>query len=342
YGFNPLVFLGEYLRKNNPAAIQARKEQHRADLEYLRHRAVKCLLREAAVVELRELVAQRQSGIVHGPIVGDVSDCGGIIWARTFRPGQLTIELSRHEDFRTICRQEVTKVDQNMECSAIVEFDDLAPSTTWYHRGYLHNPRKGFDGPEAGFCVKGKFLTLPEGIEDSGGTFRLVAFSLHGLGLSGAGKEHRSAIEGACSAIFSAQPGCCLALGEPSAPQGVPASSSMRRSCSGSFSDLQRIAARIPTLSRLLQGNGFLTACGLIPKTLGKRHKGKHHQKNTKTPKQGSSSRLESGAVSTNPGGGPRKTAKPKRNGIDEEGGNLTGGSGDDNNALLPPSWPIR
>ncbi|CAM9591313.1 unnamed protein product, partial [Hapterophycus canaliculatus] len=155
YGFNPLVFLGEYLRKNNPAAMQAHKEQRRADLEYLRHRVAKCRRREEAVVELRELVALRQSGIVHGPIVGEASDCGGIVWARTFRPGQLMIELSRHEDFRTICRQAVTKVDQSMDCSAIVEFDDLASSTTWYHRGYLHNPRKGFDGPGAGSCVKG-------------------------------------------------------------------------------------------------------------------------------------------------------------------------------------------
>ncbi len=69
--------------------------------------------------------------------------------------GQCTIELSRYEDFRTICRQGVVKADQSTECSAIVEFDDLDPSTTWYHRAYLHNPRKGFDGPVAGFFVKG-------------------------------------------------------------------------------------------------------------------------------------------------------------------------------------------
>lgn len=71
------------------------------------------------------------------------------------RAGQLTIELSRHEDFHSICRQGIVKVDQSTECSAIVEFDDLDSSTTWYHRAYLHNPRKGFDGPAAGFCVKG-------------------------------------------------------------------------------------------------------------------------------------------------------------------------------------------
>ena len=47
------------------------------------------------------------------------------------------------------------KVDQSTECSAIVEFDDLDSSTTWYHRTYLHNSRKGFDGAAAGFCVKG-------------------------------------------------------------------------------------------------------------------------------------------------------------------------------------------
>lgn len=69
--------------------------------------------------------------------------------------GQLTIELSRYEDFHTICRQGVTKVEQSTECSAVVEFEDLDSSTTWYYRAYLHNPRRGFDGPVAGFCVKG-------------------------------------------------------------------------------------------------------------------------------------------------------------------------------------------
>ena len=89
YGFNSLVFLGEYLRRNNPVAIRARNEQHDANLEYLQQRAARCLGREAVFVELNELVVQRRSGIVHGPIVGEVSDCGGIMWARAFRPGML-------------------------------------------------------------------------------------------------------------------------------------------------------------------------------------------------------------------------------------------------------------
>lgn len=93
YGFNPLVFLGEYLRKNNPAAILAREAKRKADAEYLRLRAAKCLGREAASVELRELVVHRQSGITNGPIVGELSDCGGVVWARTFRPGELLVLL---------------------------------------------------------------------------------------------------------------------------------------------------------------------------------------------------------------------------------------------------------
>lgn len=40
----------------------------------------------------------------------------------------------------------------------------------------------------------------------------------------------------------------------------------MMRFYPGSFSDLQETAARIPVLSRLLQGNGILTASGLISK----------------------------------------------------------------------------
>ncbi len=33
--------------------------------------------------------------------------------------------------------------------------------------------------------------------------------------------DHRPSIEVACSAVSAAKPGCCLALGGPSAPQGV-------------------------------------------------------------------------------------------------------------------------
>lgn len=69
--------------------------------------------------------------------------------------GQLTVELSRHEDFRNICRQEVAKVDESTGCSAVVEFDDLDPNAVWYHRTYLHNPREGFDDPSATFSAKG-------------------------------------------------------------------------------------------------------------------------------------------------------------------------------------------
>lgn len=47
----------------------------------------------------------------------------------------------------------------------------------------------------------------------------------------------------------------------------------MVRFSPGSFSDLQETTARIPALSRLLQGNGILTASGLILKTTVKRQR---------------------------------------------------------------------
>eukprot|EP00903_Cladosiphon_okamuranus_P005498 g5479.t1 len=341
YGFNPLVFLGEYLLKNNPAAVRAREEQRRADHEYLRHRADRCLAREEAVVELRDLVAHRQSGITHGPIVGEVSDCGGIVWARAFRSGQCTIELSRHEDFHSICRQGVVKVDQGTECSAIVEFDDLDPNTIWYHRSYLHNPRKGFDGPAAGFCVKGKFSTLPERDEDSCGTFRLAVFSLHGLGLRSATAKYRSAIEKACSAVSAAKPGCCLILGGPSRPQGLATGNGMMRFYPGSFNDLHETAARIPVLSRLLQGNGILTASGLISKTV-KRQKtpqGKHHHRSAKPSKHGNSSTRADGTATA---GGAKKSPKVKRSSTRAEGESLAGGGEEKSSSPPPPDWPLR
>lgn len=87
YGFNPLVFLGEYLQRQSPPTILARKNQHDADLAYLRRRVIKCLDRETILRELGELVVHRRAGIMHGPIVGDLSDRGGVLWARVYRSG---------------------------------------------------------------------------------------------------------------------------------------------------------------------------------------------------------------------------------------------------------------
>lgn len=98
YGFNPLLFLGTYLRRNSPVAIKAKEEKMAADLSYVRHRVAKCLQRETVAVELLELVKTRRSGVVHGPVAGEVTDCGAVIWAKVFRPGRIwnTVEQLLH------------------------------------------------------------------------------------------------------------------------------------------------------------------------------------------------------------------------------------------------------
>lgn len=87
YGFNPLIFLGEFLRRNSPGAIRARNAKRDAIQGYLQQRAAKCLEREDDLLELRKLVSLRRSGIVHGPVAGDITDTGAVVWAKVFRPG---------------------------------------------------------------------------------------------------------------------------------------------------------------------------------------------------------------------------------------------------------------
>lgn len=81
----------------------------------------------------------------------------------------------------------------------------------------------------------GKFSTLPERDEDNCSTFRLAAFSLHGLGLRSTAAKHRPAIEKACSAISAAKPGCCLVLGGPSRPKGVFGNDEPALQCANTF-----------------------------------------------------------------------------------------------------------
>lgn len=64
--------------------------------------------------------------------------------------------LSRWEDFRSIHGRKSSKVDPSSDHTAVIEFDDLDPDTTWHHRTYMYDPGKGFDGPDAGFYIKGE------------------------------------------------------------------------------------------------------------------------------------------------------------------------------------------
>lgn len=64
--------------------------------------------------------------------------------------------LSQWEDFRSIYARKSSKVDPSSDHTAVIEFDDLDPSATWHHRTYLYDPGNGFDGPDAGFYIKGE------------------------------------------------------------------------------------------------------------------------------------------------------------------------------------------
>lgn len=103
FGFNPLVFLGDYLRQNNPVAICARAKKRDLDQVFLQQQAARFLKKEVEMLQLRELVNLRRSGIVHGPIAGEITDTGARVWVEIFTSGSGIRERSRRNVFPIYC-----------------------------------------------------------------------------------------------------------------------------------------------------------------------------------------------------------------------------------------------
>lgn len=103
FGFNPLVFLGDYLRQNNPVAICAREQKRDLVQVFLQQQAARFLKTEVEMLQLRELVNLRRSGIVHGPIAGEITDTGARVWVEVFTSGSGIPKRSRRNVFPVYC-----------------------------------------------------------------------------------------------------------------------------------------------------------------------------------------------------------------------------------------------
>ncbi|MDF1752493.1 MAG: alkaline phosphatase D family protein [Verrucomicrobiales bacterium] len=69
--------------------------------------------------------------VIHGPMIGRVTDRSVSFWVRTQKPGDVSIELSDGDGFRKI---EVIKTAAAEDCTGIITFSDLSPDTTYQYK----------------------------------------------------------------------------------------------------------------------------------------------------------------------------------------------------------------
>lgn len=88
-----------------------------------------------AVMSILTVIASAQDtlGISVGPMTGEITDTGAILWARATGAGTVSFEVSASGDFSDAQRTEVA-VDETTDFIAEIGMTDLTPATTYSYR----------------------------------------------------------------------------------------------------------------------------------------------------------------------------------------------------------------
>lgn len=136
YGFNPLLFLSEYIHRSHPDSIAKRKQLQRDSMERLVFRAKHALHQQEVAENLRLRVDQLKSGIVHGPLTYPKSPTSVVLICRVASVGKVHIDLSTDSDFETLHSSTVHE-SLGYEEPLKVSLEGLSPLCKYYCRCHL-------------------------------------------------------------------------------------------------------------------------------------------------------------------------------------------------------------
>ncbi|KAG5182772.1 hypothetical protein JKP88DRAFT_245386 [Tribonema minus] len=265
YGFNPLVYLGEWLLQRDPVRLQAEKEAQEREQQKEELAKAQSAVRKEAFAQLRDLTARRRSGVVAGPVVGAIDAQGGVLWAKTLRTGTLQLQLCADDGFAPehILLTDTVDVDIMSECSARIPLGGLAPETPYHYRVCVDKPSHGFYGIDGGCFTQGTFRTLPAPSN------RAARSELTFMGFSSdALVDH--AMSGVFAGMLASEPNFCLFLGDmtagtalssrPGGFRGKLPPTEGREDRVRSYRAFHAMIEQCPPLRQLVRSVGFLTA----------------------------------------------------------------------------------
>lgn len=93
--------------------------------------------------------------ITHGPLSGEISATGAVLWARGNQTGELHFDVAESANFATIVMTATVAIDAATDFTGKAPIDGLAADTTYYYRAAL------MTGEITGESAAGQFTTAP-------------------------------------------------------------------------------------------------------------------------------------------------------------------------------------
>ena len=102
YGFNPLLFLSDFIRRVHPASVASRKRDCITTVKRLEHRANHARKQLSTANDLKHRVNYLRSGILQGPLSAPVTANSVMIWCRAAVSGTVIVEVSKSKLFSSV------------------------------------------------------------------------------------------------------------------------------------------------------------------------------------------------------------------------------------------------
>ena len=143
YGFDPLIYLADYLKFLHPENIKSMRDVRGQAIDFLRFRAAHAQVQMDGLRDLQELTRRLQSGILWGPFVSPStlpSSSGMVVACKAVKDdgNDVIVEVAIDSAFVSVDRTWTQRVDDATQVQKLV-LNNLEPGRTYYLRCRLRS-----------------------------------------------------------------------------------------------------------------------------------------------------------------------------------------------------------
>ena len=143
YGFNPMSFLGNYVKWSHPKSVIERKAYKSCCLDRLQARARHALDQLQTFRSLVKTVNQQGSMVLWGPISSSLSPSDVVIFFQPLVTGSYTIDISVSSDFSELHESKTVEVGHGTPLAPMdTILSNLKAASKYYVRVYLIGDKK--------------------------------------------------------------------------------------------------------------------------------------------------------------------------------------------------------
>ena len=143
YGFDPLIYLADYLKFLHPGNIKNMRDEREKAIDFLRFRAAHAQVQMDGLRDLQKLTQRLQSGILWGPFVAPStlpSSTGMVVACKAVKDNgsDVIVEIAADSSFAQVDRTWTQRVDDASQVQKLV-LNNLEPDRTYYLRCRLRS-----------------------------------------------------------------------------------------------------------------------------------------------------------------------------------------------------------